>query len=209
MSATPSELPLHADVPQLRAADALPELLLRPVPVCEPPYDDELPDRARPHLSLVPTVPAPVGPLAHLPALRLLAPPTPPVGPAAPEAPAVRPVARALVQGLLEVLGGVRPVSQLRRRTVPDLCADLEELVHASPRPVGARPPTGAVLSLHVQQPSATVAEVCATVRRGSRAGALALRLELEAGTWICTAVSGLGPDDLPRARDDEDDAGT
>ena len=46
-------------------------------------------------------------------------------------------------------------------------------------------------------------------MRRGSRAGALALRLELEAGTWICTAVSGLGPEDLPKARDDEDDAGT
>jgi hypothetical protein len=206
VSATPSELLLHADVPQLRAADALPELVLRPVPVSEPPYDDELPDRTRPHLSLVPTLPAPVGPLAHLPALRLVAPPAPPVLPAAPSAPAVRPVARALVQGLLEVLGGVRPVSQLRRRTSPALCTDLEALVHASPRPVGTRPSTGAVLSLHVQQPSATVAEVCATVRRGGRAGALALRLELEAGAWVCTALAGLGPQDLPTQRPEPGD---
>lgn len=206
MSATPSELPLHADAPPLRAADALPELLLRPVPVCEPPYDDELPDRARAHLSLVPALPAPVGPLAHLPALRLLAPPAPPVAPADPQAPAVRPVARALVQGLLEVLGGVRPVSQLRRRASPALCTDLEELVHTGPRPVGRRPSTGAVLSLHVQQPTTAVAEVSATVRRGARAGALALRLELEAGAWVCTAIAGLGPQDLPTPRPDPDD---
>jgi hypothetical protein len=208
MSVPTPELVLAPHRSPLRPAHVLPELVLRPVPVSEPPYDDELPSRTGPHLSLVTTLPTPVGPLAHLPVLRLVAPP-PADPPVVPAAPAVRPVARALVQGLLEVLGGVRPVSQLRRRTVPDLCADLEELVHASPRPVGTRPPTGAVLSLHVQQPSATVAEVCATVRRGRRAGALALRLELEAGTWVCTTVSGLGPEDLPRARDDEDDPGT
>ena len=208
MSVPTPELVLDAHPARLRPVHVLPELVLRPVPVSEPPYDDELPSRTGPHLSLVTTLPAPVGPLAHLPALRLVAP-APAVAPVVPAAPSVRPVARALVQGLLEVLGGVRPVSQLRRRTVPDLCADLEELVHAAPRPVGARPPTGAVLSLHVQQPTTTVAEVCATVRQGRRAGALALRLELEAGAWICTAVSGLGPEDLPKPRDDEDDAGT
>jgi hypothetical protein len=54
-----------------------------------------------------------------------------------------------------------------------------------------------------VQQPADGVAEVCATVRRGARAGALALRLELDGGAWCCTAVAGLGRD-LPQPRPDE-----
>ena len=182
-------------------------LVLLPVPVSEPPYDDELPDRSGPRLTLVAAPPAPLGPLAHLTPLRT-APPVALVAPPPSTAPAVRPAARALVQGLLEVLGGVRPVTQLRRRTSLALYTDLEELVRSQPRPAGARPSSGAVLSLHVQQPAAAVAEVCATVRRGRRAAALALRLELDGGAWCCTAVAGLGPD-LPTPRPDEvDDAG-
>ena len=201
MSATtPELLPTARLHHRLRDTDVLPELVLLPVPVSEPPYDDELSSGAVPHLSLVTAPPSPVGPLAHLPALRLVEPPQAPVPAVDPSGPAVRPLARALVQGLLEVLGGVRPVAQLRRRATPDLYADLEDLVHAQPRPAGTRPSTGAVLSLHVQQPSATVAEVCATVRRGPRAGAVALRLELLDGAWCCTALCGLGPD-LPTAR--------
>jgi len=209
MSATTPELLLAPRSPHLRDVGVLPDLVLLPAPVSEPPYDDELADRAAPRLSLVTTSPTPVGPLTGLPALRLVAPPVARVPPADPAVPSARPVARMLVQGLLEVLGGVRPVTQLRRRTSADLYADVEDLVHAQPRPDGTRPSTGAVLSLHVQQPTPTTAEVCATVRRGRRAGALALRLELVAGAWCCTAVAGLGPD-LPRPRldppDDDDD---
>ena len=204
MSATTPELLPDVHLPLLRSTDDLPRLVLLPVPVSEPPYDDELPDPTGPRLTLVTAPPAPVGPLALLTA-RHPAPPVALVAPAPSTAPAVRPAARALVQGLLEVLGGVRPVTQLRRRTSLELYADLEELVRAQPRPVGARPSSGAVLSLHVQQPTATVAEVCATVRRGRRAAALALRLELDAGAWCCTAVAGLGPD-LPTPRPDEAD---
>ena len=207
MSATTPELLPASSSPLLRSADHLPDLVLLPVPVSEPPYDDELPERTGPRLSLVTAAPAPVGPLAHLPALRLVTPPVAAPLPDVPPAPAVRPVARALVQGLLEALGGVRPVSQLRRRTSVDLYADLEDLVHGRPRALGPRPSTGAVLSLHVQQPAATVAEVCATVRRGPRSAALALRLELDAGAWCCTAVAGLGPDlakERPEPVDDE-----
>jgi hypothetical protein len=200
MSATTPELLPDTRSRHLRDVEGLPELVLLPIPVSEPPYDDELPERPGPRLSLVTTLPSPVGPLAALPALRVVAPPVALVPPVDPTVPAVRPVARALVQGLLEVLGGVRPVTQLRRRTSLDLYADLEDLVHAQPRPAGTRPSTGAVLSLHVQQPTPTVAEVCATVRRGPRPCALALRLELEHGAWCCTAVAGLGPD-LPKER--------
>ncbi len=201
---TPALLP-DVSLPAPSSADGLPRLVLLPVPVSEPPYDDELP--SGPRLTLVTAPSRPVGPLAHLAPLRP-APPVALVAPAPSTAPAVRPAARALVQGLLEVLGGVRPLTQLRRRTSLELYADLEELVRAQPRPVGARPSSGAVLSLHVQQSAAAVAEVCATVRRGRRAAALALRLELDGGAWCCTAVAGLGHD-LPTLRPDGvDDVG-
>ena len=181
----------------LPQADALPVLRLRPVPVCEPPYDDELAEGAG--ATRAPVLGAPVGPLRELaPAPLRLVPGfddeedrassrTP-----ARALPPARPVAHALVQGLLEVLAGVRPVAQLQRTTTPELFAELEALVHARPRTTGARPSTGAVRSLHVQERPEGVAEVCATVQRGRRAAAIALRLEGVGERWCCTDVEGL-----------------
>lgn len=190
MSVTNAEAPL-ALVP----ADekALPPLRLLPVPACEPPYDDERPVR------LVAT-PAPLGPLRALtpPPLRLVPTPGSAEDDEAPsrtpvsDLPPARPVAQALVQGLLEVMAGVRPVSQLQRGTTPELFAQLEQVVHGRPRAVGARPVTGAVRSLHVQERPEGVAEVCATVRRGPRLAAVALRLEGIRGRWTCTELAGL-----------------
>lgn len=172
---------------------ALPPLRLLPVPVSEPPYDDELPPRTGP-------VAAPIGPLHALtaPQLRLVpparayddeeAPARTPVS----DLPPARPVAHALVQGLLEVLAGVRPVSQLQRGTTPELFLQLEHAVHGRPRPAGARPGAGAIRSLHVQERPEGVAEVCATVRRGPRMAAVALRLEGIRGRWCCTELAGL-----------------
>lgn len=188
MSVTSVELPLALVPP-------LPALRLLPVPVSEPPYDDELPIRPAPAT-------APLGPLRGLvPAPLQLVPSLPatvgdeedgPVRTPVSDLPAARPVAHALVQGLLEVLAGVRPVSQLQRGTTPELFAQLEQVVHGRPRPVGARPVTGAVQSLHVQQRPEGVVEVCATVRRGPRMVAVALRLEGIGGRWCCTELAGL-----------------
>lgn len=188
MSVPSAEAPL-ALVP------ALPALRLLPTPPSEPPYDDELPARPAPAA-------APLGPLralAPMP-LRLVPPLAPTTGEAedarvltpVSDLPPARPVAQALVQGLLEVLGGVRPVSQLQRGTTPELFAELEHLVHGRPRAAGARPLTGAVRSLHVQERPEGVAEVCATVRRGQRMAAVALRLEGIGGRWCCTELAGL-----------------
>lgn len=195
MSVTSPEAPLSL-VP------ALPALRLLPVPPCEPPYDDELPAGTA---TAAATATAPIGPLRQLaPAPLRLVPPLPlsPVLPdddedgprrtPADDLPAVRPVAQALVQGLLEVLAGVRPVHQLQRATSPELFAELEQLVHGRPRAAGARPATGAIRSLHVQERPEGVAEVCATVRRGPRMAAVALRLEGLGGRWTCTEVTGL-----------------
>lgn len=188
MSVTNAEAPL-ALVP------ALPALRLLPVPQSEPPYDDELPVRPTPAV-------APLGPLRALAPAPLRLVPMSSVVPGEDEdvpsrtpvsqLPPARPVAHALVQGLLEVLAGVRPVAQLQRGTTPELFAELEKVVHGRPRAVGARPVTGAVRSLHVQERPEGVAEVCATVRRGPRMAAVALRLEGIGGRWCCTELAGL-----------------
>ena len=170
---------------------SLPTLRLLPAPVSEPPYDDELPPRP------VSTAP-PLGPLrSFAPLLRLVpdllpgAEPTPVRTPAS-ELPSAHPVARALLQGLLEVLAGVRPLTQLQRGTSLELYAELEQVMIARPRVTGSRPGTGAVRSVHVQQRPDGVAEVCATVHRGQRMAALALRLEGRDGRWCCTELAGL-----------------
>ena len=177
----------------LASAGLFPALRLLPVPVSEPPFDDELP--ARPVIRR-----APLGPLRALPPLRLVPAAAPdeeedgqiPLRTALGDLPASHPVARALVQGLLEVLAGVRPIAQLRRRTSPELYARLE-LAVAQRRPsTGLRPTSYAVRSLHIQERPEGVAEVCATIRRGARAAAVALRMEGVDGQWCCTDLAGL-----------------
>lgn len=190
MSAPSTELPLAA-------AAALPALRLLPVPLSAPPYDDQLPGAPGRPAGLL----GPLGPVRGLaPAPLRLVPDLPPAVPSdedeeRPRTPAdllppARPVAHALVQGLLEVLAGVRPVSQLQRSTTPELFEQLELAVSARPRSTGARPVTGAVRSLHVQERPEGIAEVCATVRCGQRMAAVALRLEGLSGRWTCTELS-------------------
>ena len=184
----------------LPPAGTLPVLRLLPVPISEPPYDDELPPGRAAERRTFPALPSPVGPLRHLaPSPLRLVPGLPDdddevLSPRTPTSalPSARPVAHALVQGLLEVLAGVRPVSQLQRATSPELFLELEALVHARPPTTGSRPATGAVRSLHVQHRPDGIAEVCATVQRGPRAAAIALRLEGLGGRWCCTEVAGL-----------------
>jgi hypothetical protein len=95
------------------------------------------------------------------------------------------------VQRLLEVLAGVRPLAQLQRDTSLEVYGALEGALTARPTPTGMRPDGRAVRSLHVQQRPDGVAEVCATVRRGDRFGAVALRLEGLDGAWRCTELVG------------------
>ena len=173
-----------------------PTLRLLPVPPSDPPYDDELPGW-RPDL-----MPAPVrAPLRRaVPPLRLV-PALPSVeeadddGPArtpCADLPAARPFAHALVLRALEVFAGRRPLSQLRRDTSLELYDDLERRLHSGPATPAGRAPRSAVRSVHVQQRPEGVAEVCATVQRGARAGAVALRLEGINGRWCCTELVGL-----------------
>ena len=186
---------------ELPSLPALPALRLLPAPSHQPPYDDELP--VAPALRLV-TPPLVTAPLVAAPSLRVLPAPAGEAGdldvelwlaarrtPTA-QLPAALPFARALVQGLLEVLAGVRPLRQLQRDTTPELYAVLERAVSRQHAPAGPRPGGRAVRSVHVQEHPEGVAEVCATVQHRLHAGALALRLEGLDGRWRCTELVGV-----------------
>ena len=161
-----------------------PALRLLPAPVSCPPYDDE-PGPA-PVLRLV-TTPAPLA-VVDLDADAWLSAERTPTA----ELPAVRAVAGALVRGVLEVLAGVRGVAQLRRDTTAELYADLVTALTRARDTRGVRPDARAIRSLHVQERPEGVVEVCATIVRGGRPSALALRLEGLDGRWKCTELVGI-----------------
>ena len=181
MSAAPVELPLSA------GPEPLPLLRLIPAPTSEPPYDDERPG-GQP-LPLRPRSFRP-RPLRAVPALNDDDWSVPSRTPTA-DLPPARPFAHALVQRLLEVVAGVRPLGQLQRDTTLEVYDELERLLTSRPRSGGPRPDGRAVRSVHVQQRPEGIAEVTATVRRGERYGAVALRLEGVNGAWRCTQLVG------------------
>ena len=86
----------------------------------------------------------------------------------------------------------MRPLTQLRRETAPELYALIGKAVVRTPRTRGARRDGRAVRSVHVQEPPEGVVEVCATVVRAGRPSALALRLQGLDGRWRCTELAGL-----------------
>jgi hypothetical protein len=100
-------------------------------------------------------------------------------------------------QALVEVVGGLRPVSQLVRWTSREVFRDLERrarLVQRATTPGDATLPLRStalaqVRSVHVSRPSPQVAEVSVHVRHGQRSRALALRLDLHQDRWVCTAL--------------------
>ncbi len=183
MSVLSPEQPLPLPAPESPLT-----LRLLPVPMSEPPYDDEVVRSGGAPLRSL-------GPLRTHPSLRLVpdlddepSAGRTPLG----DLPPARPVAHALVQGLLEVLAGVRPVKQLRGTTSLEMYDRLEQHVQRAARPTGPRPGGGAVRSLHLQERPEGVVEICATVHRGHRPTALALRMEGVDGRWACTQLDGL-----------------
>lgn len=105
----------------------------------------------------------------------------------------VRPWAARLVQAVAEVIAGDRPIGQLIRWTDGAVYAELNRRVRvlgltttASHRGASER---ASVRSVHVCNPSLRAAEVAAHVQHGGRSRAVALRLELRRGRWVCTAL--------------------
>jgi len=110
--------------------------------------------------------------------------------------PAATPWAGRLVQAMIEVVSGVRPVSQLVRWTTApvydDLCTRIARPIAstgAGNRAISTTRLAEVVRSIRVSEPRDGVAEVCAIVQQGPRCRAIALRLEGIDGRWQCTAL--------------------
>lgn len=98
----------------------------------------------------------------------------------------------ALVQAVVEVLGGVRPVSQLVRWTTHEVHAALSRrtALAARVRPSGAPSTRAAVVrGVRVCVPADGVAEASAVVIDADRVRAVAVRLEGLDGRWRATAL--------------------
>jgi hypothetical protein len=94
-----------------------------------------------------------------------------------------------LAQGLVEVMAGSRPASQLLRWTTPEVYAVVARRASVSGR--RGRPATrrATVRSVRVCEPADGVAEACAVVVDGSRVRALAMRLVGLDGRWVVEAL--------------------
>ncbi|MDT4937825.1 MAG: hypothetical protein QOG80_1496 [Pseudonocardiales bacterium] len=106
--------------------------------------------------------------------------------------PEPRPWAGRLVQAVVEVTAGVRPLTQLVRWTTSEVYESMQlraSHAHASVRVGELDRWAEVVRSVHVSEPVDGVAEVCAIVQQGPRCRAIALRLEGIDGRWQCTAL--------------------
>jgi hypothetical protein len=179
--ALPSGLPARPELPDTVGKDAAPELRL--LPTLNEPGDTavmavEAPLRRRPGRRE--SVEEEFGP-QKTPSTML---------------PAPTPWAGRLVQAVIEVVSGVRPVSQLVRWTTAPvyeaLCARVARPVVSTgtgSRDLVTTRLAEVVRSVRVSEPRDGVAEVCATVQQGPRCRAIALRLEGIDGRWQCTAL--------------------
>ncbi|MFZ0324423.1 MAG: Rv3235 family protein [Actinomycetes bacterium] len=120
------------------------------------------------------------------------------------ELPDPRPWSARLVQAVVEVLAGGRPMTQLLRWVTPEVYAQLADRPPVdysrgpgSPagaaRSLPARVEPGrreSVRSVHVCEPADGVAEIAIVVAGRARPRAVALRLEGLNGRWVCTALT-------------------
>ena len=89
-----------------------------------------------------------------------------------------------LVHGLVEVMNGMRPISQLTRWLTVDIMHQVKQHIHAHDlRKLMVR-------SVHVSEPSDGVAEVCAVFGTQNRCYALAMRLEGLDARWRVTDLT-------------------
>lgn len=161
---------------------ARPSLRLVAAPPSAPPYDDE-PGTA-PTLRLVG---APIKTVPFNDQDWLASERTP-----AALLPAAQGFARVVLQAVLEVAAGVRPLKQLQAETSTELYNRLVERLSARPRATGLRPDRGAIQTVHVQLRPEGIAEVCARVQHQGCMIAMALRIEGLDGRWKCTELVGV-----------------
>lgn len=109
----------------------------------------------------------------------------------------LRRIARQFCVGVVEVIYGDRPVNQLVRCTSERVYADLAKrsaIAKSRRRMTGDRIALARLERVRLQRPSAKAVEICARLRQGERNHALAARLELIHGRWICVALEARTP---------------
>jgi len=101
-----------------------------------------------------------------------------------------------IVQAVVEIVGGDRPVAQVLRSTTPAVYQDLGRRAQLVAQAVGRRPGQGGiqgtrphVVAVHTCFVAAHVAEVSAHVRYGHRSRAVAARFERHRDRWVCSAL--------------------
>jgi hypothetical protein len=100
-----------------------------------------------------------------------------------------------LAHATVEVLGGARPLSQLRRWTSDEVYAQLSRTGRrggpvGDPRAGRIRPARVVVRAVRVCEVADGIVEACAVVDDGRRARAFAFRLEGTDGRWRCTRLA-------------------
>ena len=101
-----------------------------------------------------------------------------------------------IMQAVVEIVGGDRPLSQVLRWTTPTVYQDLGRRAQLVARAVGRRPGQGGIQGTRPQVigvrtcfVAAHVAEVSAHVRYGHRSRAVAARFERRSERWVCCAL--------------------
>jgi hypothetical protein len=97
--------------------------------------------------------------------------------------PAVSQWSMRLVQALIEVVNGVRPISQLLRWVTPEVMSALQSQIQRKGFPKFS------VRSINVHETDDGVAEVSAVFGSTNRSFAMALRLEGLDGKWRATSI--------------------
>ncbi len=157
---------------------------IRPAPVREPPFDDEL-DAAAVRATRYDR-PLPFRPAAR----RRPAMPLPALTPARAALPDPAGWARRLLLGIIETAGGRRPLNQLTALLSPGVAHGLRSEFESAARRGRPHWTHRAVIgSVRSTEPSDQVAELCATVNDGRRVHAVAIRLEVRHGRWCCTRL--------------------
>lgn len=159
-------------------------IVLRPAPVREPPFDDEVGSGARPAGRYDQPLPF------RRPRRRRTPLPPPAASPARAALPDPALWARRLLVGIIETAGGRRPLSQLSALLSPGVAHGLRtefELAGQLGRPHWTH--RGVIGSVRATEPADQVAELCATVRDDRRVHAVAMRLEVRHGRWCCTRL--------------------
>lgn len=109
----------------------------------------------------------------------------------------LRQIAQRFCVGAVEVIYGDRPVNQLLRCTSERVYSDLAKrsaMATSRRRMTTGRLAHARLARIRLQRPNPKAVEICARLRQGERNHALAARLELINGRWICVALEARTP---------------